>query len=39
MLGRVLQAQLGAQVTSDFHPDGFRIQLQVPIKSAPDASV
>jgi two-component sensor histidine kinase len=38
MLGRVLQAQLGATVTSDFHPDGFRIQLQVPIKSAADAA-
>jgi two-component sensor histidine kinase len=34
MLGRVLQAQLGAQVTSDFHPDGFRIQLQISIKTA-----
>ncbi len=31
MLGRVLRTQLGAQVASDFHPDGFRIQLLLPL--------
>ena len=33
MLGRVLRTQLGAQVTSDFHPDGFRIQLVLPLQA------
>lgn len=31
MLGRVLRTQLGARVTSDFHPEGFRIELVVPL--------
>ncbi|WP_375461738.1 sensor histidine kinase [uncultured Enterovirga sp.] len=31
MLSRVLGAQIGAQVTSDFHPDGFRLQLRFPL--------
>lgn len=34
MLGRVLRIQLGAQVASDFHPDGFRIQLILPLGPA-----
>ena len=34
MLGRVLRTQLGAQVSSDFHPEGFRMQLLLPLKPA-----
>jgi two-component sensor histidine kinase len=37
MLGRVLRIQLGAQVASDFHPDGFRVQLILPLGPAAHA--
>ncbi|MBM0204569.1 hypothetical protein JNW90_16845 [Micromonospora sp. STR1s_5] len=34
LLGRVLSLQLGAKVTSEFRPEGFRIQLAFPLRFA-----
>jgi len=38
MLGRVLAAQIGAKVTSDFHREGFRVRIQFPLGNRPEAN-